>query len=218
MQFKIAKILNSLLIVITVIILALAGLYLVVYFRYPAYKTPYLIGFVVVAVALFWLFWWLESRWDKSVITKMARNGKVGVARLKSAKRVLDMRDTSFTKYWLYEFKGDLLTPELVLHQDVTFYEKMNVETQEVPEGTVFVTYDEKKPAQIFIIPNALISHLPELMPAVQKMENSKKLPIKYLDAFYKKGMVVRTFQETLAEQRHAQAHKELEEQQAGEK
>ncbi len=68
MQLKIAKIINSLLVLLTVIILALAGGYFFVYNRYPEFKTTYLILFAIVAVALMIFFRWMEEGWDKRVI------------------------------------------------------------------------------------------------------------------------------------------------------
>ncbi|MEA4911367.1 MAG: hypothetical protein VB092_01985 [Oscillospiraceae bacterium] len=215
MQLKVAKALNNILILITVLVLALAGGYYYVYSAYPQYKTPYLIGFVLVAVISLWVFKWLEANWDKRVITKMARDGKIAVANIKSAQRVMRMRDSSFTNYWLYEFAGDIITPDLTKLVDTKFYDKMNFQTDEVPQGTVFVTYDEAKPGQIFIIPNVLISHLPALMPVVQKLEKNKDVGINYVNAYYNKGMVIKTFKETIAEQKHAAEQKKLERQEA---
>jgi hypothetical protein len=47
-----------------------------------------------------------------------------------------------------------------------------------------------------------LISRLPDLMPAVREME--AKASIRYLDAYYNKGMVIKSMKESLAEQRRA--------------
>jgi len=210
MQFKIAKILNTVLIVITLIVVALVAGYLILVPRFPNIKTVYLIVSAVIVIGLLWTFKWLESRWDKKIITKMAQNGKIALMNIQSAERVLNMRDSSFASYWLYSFKGTMLTPELQVTEDVKFYEKMNIGTEDVPNGTVFVTYDENKPAQIFIIPTVIISHLPELAPMVQKMEKCKKLDIKYLSAYYNKGMVVKTFKEAVAEQKHAIQNRQL--------
>ena len=112
------------------------------------------------------------------------------------------MRDSTFTNFWLYEFAADLITPGLEKLPDVKFWEKMNADTQDIPNGSVFVTYDPEKPTQIFVVPNVLISRLPELMPAVREME--AKASIRYLDAYYNKGMVIKSMKESLAEQRRA--------------
>ncbi len=210
MQFKIARILNTALIIITLIILAMGAGYIFIYNSFPEYKTPYLIGFAAAAILLLWLFKWLESRWDKRIITKMASSGKIALVNIESAERILNMRDSTFSSYWLYSITGRMLTPELEVVPEIKFYEKMNAETGEIPRGTLFITYDKEKPSQIFIVPNVLISHLPELMPTVQKMEGSGLLDVKYLNAYYHKGMVVKTIRETLADQRHAVENRRL--------
>ena len=202
MQLKIAKIINSLLALLTVIILVLAGGYFFVYNRYPEFKTTYLILFALIAIALMIFFRWMEEGWDKRVITRMAKDGKVALANIKHSERVMRMRDSAFTNFWLYEFVADLVTPELETLKDVKFWEKMNVETDKIPNGSVFVTYDPEKPTQIFVVPNVLISQLPELMPAVRKIEANAS--IRYLDTYYNKGMVIKTMKDSLTQQRQA--------------
>jgi hypothetical protein len=76
----------------------------------------------------------------------------------------------------------------------------MNRDTSEIPEGSVYVTYDELKPSQIFIIPNAMIGSLHNLMPIVQDYEKDTKITVRYLDAHYQKGMVLKRFKETVAD------------------
>ena len=202
MQLKIAKIINSLLALLTVIILVLAGGYFFVYNRYPEFKTTYLILFALIAIALMIFFRWMEEGWDKRVITRMAKDGKVALANIKHSERVMRMRDSAFTNFWLYEFVADLVTPELETLKDVKFWEKMNVETDKIPNGSDFVTYDPEKPTQIFVVPNVLISQLPELMPAVRKIEANAS--IRYLDTYYNKGMVIKSMKDSLTQQRQA--------------
>jgi len=202
MQLKIAKIINSLLILLTVIILALAGGYYFVYHRYPEFKTAYLILFVLITIGLMIFFRWMEERWDKQVIIRMTKNGKVALANIKHTERVMRMRDSAFTNFWLYEFVADLVTPDLENLKDVKFWEKMNIDTTQIPDGSVYVTYDPEKPTQIFVVPNVLISQLPGLMPVVRKIEVNAS--IRYLDAFYNKGMVIKSMKDSLAQQRQA--------------
>ncbi|MEG0832459.1 MAG: hypothetical protein RR058_06675 [Oscillospiraceae bacterium] len=210
MQFKLAKLLNNALIGITLIILALVGGYFYIAKNVPSIKFYYMFGAVVVGILLLWLFKWLENSWDKKIITKMAHSGKIALANIKSSKRVLNMRDSNFTNYWLYQFEAELITPdEYKIEQ--TFYEKMNCETGVIPNGSVYVTYDESKPNQIFIVPNVMISHLPNLIPIIAKLEKNKHIDIKYLDVYYNKGMVIKTFRESLSEQKANAAKKAAE-------
>lgn len=200
MQVKIAKILNNMLIVITLFIVALGVGIIFVAKDYNDILPYYIASFVLISIALAVVFKWLEARWDKWVITKMVKNGKAALFNIKSAERVLPLRDSSFINYWIYKFEGTLYDRDNHEAIKATFYEKMNRETDKIPAGTVYVTYDETKPTQIFIIPNLMISHMPNLIPIVSDYEADKKISLKYLDVFYNRGMVLKTFRETVAD------------------
>lgn len=201
MQLKVAKILNSMLILIMVIVVGLWALF-IFYLRdaFPAARTAFLVGLIVLDLALFFFFKWMESTWDKRVITKMVKEGHVALASIKSGERIMPMRDSSFTKYWLYSFDAELFDTEGYKFEK-TFYEKMNSEFGAAPAGFVYVTYDPDKPNQIFIVPNVMISHMPQLMPIVKSFEENKLINIKYLDAYYNKGMVLKTMRQSVKEQ-----------------
>ncbi len=202
MQLKISKQLNKLLgIMLASMLLLLFGIY---YFsgEYPDLKWVFIGSFVIVGMIMFILFKWLENRWDKTVITKMASSGKVALANIKTAKQIMPMRDSGFTSYWLYEFEAELYDPKTHNKIEKTFYEKMSKSTTSIPKGSVYVTYDEKKPNQIFIVPNVLLSHLPQLASIVSQYERDEKIKIKYLNAYYDKGMVVETFRKAIKEER----------------
>jgi hypothetical protein len=199
MQVFIAKLLNRLLLAVILVIAGLgAGLYFVSKY-YHDYFYPCVAAYFILALLFILGFKWIENSWDKRVITKMAKAGKIALANIESAKRFLPLRDTGFTRYWIFEFEGTLYDAE---HNPLkkTFYEKMNTSLENVPQGSVYVTWDPVKPAQIFIIPNALIGVLPNLMPIVNSYEKDTNIRIKYLDAHYNKGMVVRSFQEAVKE------------------
>jgi hypothetical protein len=199
MQLRIAKLLNKLLAVVGLIIIAGGGLMLYLARLYPDLRVLFIGSFVLFSIALMTVYRWFESRWDKKVITRMAKEGKIALANITGARRVMPMRDTGFTSYWLYEFKSELYDNDCY-KTDKVFYEKMNRETDNVPLGSVYVTYDEAKPGQVFIIPNVMISHLPHLAPIVKRYEEDKSIRIKYLDAYYSKGIVLKSFKETVPE------------------
>ncbi len=201
MQLNVARRLNSLLIGILVLVLVLAGGYFYVARAYPDGAHVYLYTAIFLFLVLFFFYKWMENNWDKRVITRMAKNGKIALANIRKGERAMPMRDSTMTQSWLFRFSGDLLTPDGEVLKEVTFYEKMNAQTGRIPFGTVFVTYDPLKPRQIFIIPSALISHLPDLAPVVEEMEKSPQFPIRYLCAVYNKGMVLETFRAARGEQ-----------------
>lgn len=197
MQYRIARILNRMLILITLIIAVLAAGYYFVYKYAPEIRTMYLVCFGIIFVALTILYKVREAQWDKRVITKMAVAGQVAIANIKSAERVLRMRDSNFVAYWIYALQIELYDHK---HKRIekTIYEKLNIQSDEIPQGTVFVTYDEKKPEQIFIVPNMLISQLEHLKPLAEAYERDKTIKIKYLNVYYNKGIVIKTYQETV--------------------
>jgi ABC-type multidrug transport system fused ATPase/permease subunit len=205
MQLLIAKMLNRIFLLFSVVVLALFGGIFVVSRFFPAYVRWQILAFGVVSIVLSLFYRYLEGNWDKGVIRKMAGNGKIGLMNIKGGKRLTAIKDSSFKSYWIYELEGDLYNSEHVKLQK-TFQEKMNSETKEIPAGSVYVTYDETKPAQIFIIPNAMIGSLPNLMPLVQAYEKDTKITVKYLDAHYNRGMVLRTFQETISDYKKEKA------------
>jgi hypothetical protein len=204
MQVRIARILNKLLVIFAVLALALFAGIFVMTKRYPAYRFYYIAAFVIITVTLTVVFKWLENRWDKAVILKMAQEGKIALLNIRNGRRFLPMRDTGLVNYWIYEIEGDLYNREHEKLEKV-FHEKMNRETEEIPRGSVYVTYDDTKPSQIFIIPNIVIGNLPNLAPLVAAYEKDKKIPVKYLDAFYRQGMVLRTIREAMSEYKREQ-------------
>jgi uncharacterized membrane protein YedE/YeeE len=205
MQVRIARILNKLLVFFAALALVLFAGIFVVAKQYPAYRFYYIAAFVIITVTLTVVFKWLENRWDKSVILKMAKDEKIALMNIRSGRRFLPLRDTGLVSYWIYEIEGDLYNKEHEKLEKVV-HEKMNREMGEIPQGSVYVTYDETKPSQIFIIPNIVIGNLPNLVPLVAAYEGDKKMPVKYLDVFYRQGMVLRTMREAMAEYKQEQA------------
>lgn len=202
MQYKIAKILNTLLVVILVAVIGIWCLYFFYLQKvFAESKTILLVSIFIIDMLLMLFFKWLESTWDKRVIMKMVQQGFIALADIKGGERVMPMRDSSFTNYWLYSFKADIYDRDGYVFEK-TFYEKMNREFSAVPQGMVYVTYDDTKPNQIFIVPNVMISRVPSLQPIVNKFESNPKIKIKYLDAYYNKGIVLKTIRQSVREQR----------------
>jgi hypothetical protein len=199
MQVTLARIMNRLLILTAVLVLLLLGVLFYGARQFPDLRMYLLVGFIIVATALLVFYKWLENNWDKHIIIKMARAGKIALVNIEKGERYLPLRDSGFIRYWIYRFEGTLYDTE---HKPLkkTFYEKMNFETEKIPRGSVYVTWDESKPAQIFIIPNALIGGLPQLAPLAETYEKDKAIAVKYLDAHYNKGMVLRSFREAVSD------------------
>jgi hypothetical protein len=205
MQIRIARVLNKVLLLFSVVIVLLfAAIFVVGHYR-SDYKNYFIGVFVLVSIVLALYFRYIEDYWDKRIIIRMAKEGKIALMNISGGKRLVPLRDSSLKRFWIYELEGELYNIE---HEAIkkTFQEKMNKDMDEIPQGTVYVSYDEEKPRQIFIIPNAIISSLPNLMPLVQSYEKDSKITIKYLDAHYNKGIVLKTFQETISDYKKEKA------------
>jgi hypothetical protein len=199
MQVYIARALNRLLLLFSVVVVLLfSGIFAAVRF-FPDYLRWHILIFIVVSIGLALFYRYLEENWDKNRVLAMAREGKVALMNITGGKRIMALRDTSFRNYWIYDLEGELYDDQHTVHT-IRFQEKMNRETGEIPRGFVYVSYDPEKPKQIFIIPNALIENLPGLMELVQSYEKDRNIPIRYLDAHYNKGMVLKTFREAMAD------------------
>ena len=197
MQVFIAKTLNKLLVLFSAVILFLFGGIFFASRFYPEYLRIQMFLFITVSVGLAIWYRRLEEHWDKGIIQKMAQGGKIALCVLQGGKRIMAVRDTMFRSYWIYEIEGELYDASHA-KREIRFQEKMNRETGEIPEGSVYVTWDEAKPSQVFIIPNLLIGALPQLRQSVEAYEKDPAVTVKYLDAHYNRGMVLRTFKETM--------------------
>ncbi|MDR1795697.1 MAG: hypothetical protein LBR25_09910 [Erysipelotrichaceae bacterium] len=158
---------------------------------------------IIIVVVAFFGAKMLENNWDKRMIQKMALNQQIALANIIETTRFMIIRDTSFRKYILWEFKVMMLDRQ-GNKREATFYDKVNASLLEIPKGTIYMTYDPDKPDRMFVIPNVIISHIPTLMPVVKKFESTKNFHIKYINVYYDGGLVFKTFKETLKEQKEA--------------
>jgi len=195
MQLKIARILNralAYLAALTVLMLA-GGFYIISAF--PDYFFHYIVACAILLMALLLIFRYYEANWDKKVIIKMALNKKIALVNIETASRELPMRDTGFRNYWLYSIEG-VLYPQSGGEMPVKFYEKMSADTLEIPAGSIYITYDEAKPKQMFIIPTDLLARIPHLADVVKYYENRADIECRYLYAYYKHGMELKRYQD----------------------
>lgn len=196
MRYNVDRVLNALFFIISVVILVLWAVYFLIARNYPGYSGYYLAGTVFISAILLAVFIWLEKNWYKKVITKMAGRGQIALANIIEANKVKFLRDSTLSKYWLYEFRVKLYDREHRMFEQ-TFSEKLRFDIDHVPCGSIYITYGDSKDKQTFIIPNILISYIPELRSIVSGYENDAAIDIKYLNVFYNKGMVLKTYAET---------------------
>lgn len=201
MQLKIYHTLNLILTGLVLSILVIVG---VIFFNLDslANYTWYLFGgLFVYSLVCYFGFKMFENNYDKRMIQKMVLNGDIALANIKSAKPIHLIRDSSFKNYHLWEIEIEFYDKQFKKHTD-TIIDKMNVMLKEIPNGSVYITYNENKPERKFIIQNVMIGHVPTLQPIVAAYENNKNIPIKYLNAYYRDGMIVETYKQSLRAQK----------------
>ena len=170
-----------------------------------SYFQEYMITIFIVVflynIICFFLFKMLEKNWDSAIIQKMAIDNQVVIANIKSAKIAFPFRDSSRKLYNMWEITVDYIDHDMSTHEFV-FFEKLNPNQTELPLGTVFMTNDDKKPGRKFIVPNVVISHIESMMPIVENYEKQKKASIKYLNVYYKDGLVIETYKQSINKQK----------------
>ncbi len=153
--------------------------------------------YVAVALIITLIYKFLENNIDKILLQKKVFKGEVVLANIKSYKYLTAFRDSGFRTYLLMQFEVTYYDENMQPHP-ATIIEKMNKDCTSIPLGSVYMTYDAKKPDNGMFVQNILISRVPELMPIVQKYESTKSINIKYLDVHYDNGLVIQTFKDAL--------------------
>ena len=201
MQYRIYKQLNMLLF----LMLAIPIVFTIIVVINLSYFQEYMITIFIVVflynIICFFLFKMLEKNWDSAIIQKMAIANQVVIANIKSAKIAFPFRDSSRKLYNMWEITVDYIDHDMSTHEFV-FFEKLNPNQTELPLGTVFMTNDDKKPGRKFIVPNVVISHIESMMPIVENYEKQKKASIKYLNVYYKDGLVIETYKQSINKQK----------------
>lgn len=160
--------------------------------------------YVAVALIITLIYKFLENNIDKILLQKKVFKGEVVLANIKSYKYLTAFRDSGFRTYLLMQFEVTYYDSNMQPHP-ATIIEKMNKDCTSIPLGSVYMTYDAKKPDNGMFVQNILISRVPELMPIVQKYESTKSINIKYLDVHYDNGLVIQTFKDALKQNEEKQ-------------
>ncbi|MDD3923734.1 MAG: hypothetical protein PHP11_01360, partial [Erysipelotrichaceae bacterium] len=197
MQLKIYQRLNQILIGLIISIIVVLTLVIINFKSFDSsIKIIVIVGFFAFTILSFFGFKMLEYNWDKYLIQKMILKGQVALAEIVTSTPLYPIKDSASHFYRLWQFDMIIKDTELQTHK-LTLYEKMNYEVKTIPTGNVYVTYDPEKPKKLFIIPNGMIGRFTNLMPLVSFYEKAN-LNIKYLDVIDDKGLVIRTYKDSL--------------------
>ena len=199
MQLKFYK-KSTLLLGLVLAIDALAIALLIIYREaWADHKFAVIAGFVLFLFILSTCYSYYDLNADKNMIRKMVANGDVAMANVKSGTFIRFARDARLRNHVYWKLDIDLYDDDMQKISK-TIVEKFSTHQTSIPEGFVYVTYDKNKPDNILIIPNVIISSIPEYETLVREYEN--RIKPKYLNAYYKDGMILQSYKDSIQEEK----------------
>ena len=153
-------------------------------------------GFVALMFVLTAVYTAIDLNMDKNLIRKRVSNGDVALAKIKDGTFVRFARDARFKNHVFWKLNVDVYDNDMNKHE-TTIIEKFSPHQTSIPKGCVYVTYVEGQEEDSLIIPNVIISSIPEYKPLVDDYE--KALKPKYLNAYINDGLILESYSDSLA-------------------
>ena len=153
-------------------------------------------GFVALMFVLTAVYTAIDLNMDKNLIRKRVTNGDVALAKIKDGTFVRFARDARFKNHVFWKLNVDVYDNDMNKHE-TTIIEKFSPHQTSIPKGYVYVTYVEGQEEDSLIIPNVIISSIPEYKPLVDDYE--KALKPKYLNAYINDGLILESYSDSLA-------------------
>ena len=153
-------------------------------------------GFVALMFVLTAVYTAIDLNMDKNLIRKRVSNGDVALAKIKDGTFVRFARDARFKNHVFWKLNADVYDNDMNKHE-TTIIEKFSPHQTSIPKGYVYVTYIEGQEEDCLIIPNVIISSIPEYKPLVDDYE--KALKPKYLNAYINDGLILESYSDSLA-------------------
>ena len=195
MQLKLYK-RSTILLTLVVLIDALCIFALLKYrSQLPFSPLVAMILFVLISFALMITFTHYDLNADRNLIRKRVSNGDVALAKIKDGTFVRFGRDARLKNHVYWKLDAEIYDNDMNKH-DATIIEKFSTHQTSIPKGHVYVTYIEGQADDSLIIPNAIISSIPEYKPLVDDYE--KALKPRYLNAYINDGLILETYKESL--------------------
>lgn len=163
------------------------------------HKYAVILAFVVFAIVSAMVFAYFDLNSDRNYIRKAVENGDVAMAKIKGGTFVRFARDARLKNHVYWKLDATLYDDDMK-PTDITIIEKFSTHQTRIPQGHVYVTFDRKNLNDCLIIPNVIISSIPEYQFLVETYE--KEIKPKYLNAYYKDGLVLQSYKESIREQK----------------
>ena len=135
---------------------------------------------------------------DRNLIRKRIANGDVALAKINNGTFVRFGRDARLKNHVYWKLTAELFDNDMH-KKDIEIIEKFSLHQTSIPKGYVYVTYVEGKEDECLIIPNVIISSIPEYKPLIDDYE--KAIKPKYLNAYINDGLILESFEDSLKKQ-----------------
>ena len=163
------------------------------------HKYGVIFGFVAFALLSTMIFAYYDLNAGINCVRKAVRNGDVAMAKIKGGTFVRFARDARLKNYVYWKLDAELYDDDMK-KTDVTIIEKFSTHQTKIPTGFVYVTFDRNHMNDSLIIPNVIISSMPEYQLLVETYE--REIKPTYLNAYYKNGLVLQSYKDSIREQK----------------
>ena len=170
---------------------------LMIVFRqtWAEHKLIVIVAFVLFLFILSTVYSYYDLNADRNMIRKMVSNGDVAIANITGGSFVRFARDAKLKNHVYWQLDIDLYDDDMNKIEK-KIVEKFSTHQTSIPHGYVYVTYDKNKPDDILIIPNVIISSIPEYQNLVREYE--KQIKPKYLNVYYKDGLIIESYKDSI--------------------
>ena len=202
MQLKLYK--RSTFLLSIVVLADVIGILLLLKYReqWAANKLTVIFLFALFVFLLSTVYSYYDLNADRNLIKKRVSNGDVALAKIKDGSFVRFGRDARLKNHVYWKLNAEIYDNDMKKHE-ATIIEKFSTHQTSIPQGYVYVTYEEGKADDALIIPNVIISSIPEYQPLVEDYE--KALKPKYLNAYINNGLILQTYEESIKAQQEMQ-------------
>ena len=164
-----------------------------------SHKYGVIFGFVAFALLSLMIFAYFDLNSDKNLVRKAVKNGDVAMAKIKGGTFVRFARDAKLKNHVYWKLDAELFDDDMK-KTDITIIEKFSTHQTKIPTGHVYVTFDRNHLNDCLIIPNVIISSIPEYQFLVETYE--KEIKPSYLNAYYKDGLILQSYKDSIKEQK----------------
>jgi hypothetical protein len=183
-----------------VVLIDIVSIFLLLKYRevWADHKISTILLFAFFISLLQSLYSYYDLNADRNLIKKRVSNGDVALAKIKDGTFVRFGRDARLKNHVYWKLNVEVYDNDMQKFE-TSIIEKFSTHQTSIPKGYVYVTYVEGKPEESLIIPNVIISSIPEYKPLVEDYE--KALKPTYLNAYVMDGLMLETYKESLKKQ-----------------